>query len=208
MKLNISAFIRQKRKELNLTQDELAEKLGVTKASVSKWEIAQSYPDLQLLPEIAEIFNCTVDELLGYRNPKTEYLEKEKRILREFTAETGCTRKLVLINIVSADPVRLSNFYRDILEAIVVNDREHGGPDRIELWFGKRYENAVCITVNYQKIIHGRKQQPAKALNLELLMRTLNTKECLIWVLKLNSRRRICPGDTDILTLKTLTATE
>lgn len=151
MKLNISSYIRQRRKELNLTQDELAEKLGVTKASVSKWELAQSYPDITLLPKIAELFNCTVDELLGCSNPKTEYLEKEKRILREFTAETGCTRKLVLINIVSADPVRLSSFYRDVLEATVVNDREHGGPGRIEIWFGKRYENAVCITVNYQK---------------------------------------------------------
>lgn len=151
MKLNVSAFIRQKRKELNLTQGELAEKLGVTKASVSKWELAQSYPDLQLLPVIAEIFNCTVDELLGYRNPKTEYLEKGKRILREFTAATGFTRKLVLINIVSANPLRLSKFYRDILEANIVNDRAHGGPDRIEIWFGERDENAVCIAVNLQE---------------------------------------------------------
>lgn len=151
MKLNVSAFIRQKRKELNLTQNELAEKLGVTKASVSKWELSQSYPDIQLLPEIAEIFNCTVDELLGCSDSESEYLEKEKRILREFTAETGFTRKLVLINIVSANPVRLSEFYREVLEATVVNDREHGGPDRIEIWFGKRYENAVCIAVNYQK---------------------------------------------------------
>lgn len=151
MKLNVSAFIRQKRKELNLTQGELAEKLGVTKASVSKWELAQSYPDLQLLPVIAEIFNCTVDELLGYKNPKTEYLEKGKRILREFTAATGFTRKLVLINIVSANPLRLSEFYRDILEANIVNDRVHGGPDRIEIWFGERDENAVCIAVNLQE---------------------------------------------------------
>lgn len=151
MKLNVASFIKQKRKELNLTQAELAAKLGVTKATVSKWELAQSYPDITVLPEIAQLFNCTVDEVLGCYDPKTEYLEKEKRILREFTAETGFTRKLVLINIVSADPVRLSNFYRDILEATVVNDHEHGGPDRIEIWFGNRHENAVCITVNYQE---------------------------------------------------------
>lgn len=151
MNLNISSYIRQKRKELNFTQEELADKLGVTKASVSKWELGQSFPDITMLPNIAELFNCTIDELLGYRNPKTDYLEKGKRILREFTATTGFTRKLVLINIVSADPIRLSNFYRDILEANIVNDREHGGPNRIEIWFGERDENAVCIAVNYQK---------------------------------------------------------
>lgn len=151
MSLNVSSYIRQKRKELNLTQEELADKLGVTKASVSKWELAQSYPDINLLPNIAELFDCTIDELLGYCNPKTDYLEKGKRILREFTATTGFTRKLVLVNIVSADPVRLSEFYRDILEANIVNDREHGGPNRIEIWFGERDENAVCITVNFQE---------------------------------------------------------
>lgn len=149
MNLKVSSFIRQKRKEFNLTQDELANQLGVTKASISKWELAQSYPDITMLPKIAELFSCSIDELLGYCNPKTNYLEKGKQILREFTAKTGFTRKLVLINIVSANPVRLSEFYRDVLEANIVDDR--GGPDRIEIWFGERDENAVCIAVNYQK---------------------------------------------------------
>lgn len=149
MNLKVSSFIRQKRKELSLTQDELADKLGVTKSSVSKWELAQSYPDITMLPNIAELFSCSIDELLGYCNPQTDYLEKGKQILREFTATTGFTRKLVLINIVSANPVRLGDFYRDILEANIVDDR--GGPNRIEIWFGERDENAVCIAVNYQE---------------------------------------------------------
>ena len=61
------------------------------------------------------------------------------------------SKKLVLVNIVSANPVRLGEFYRDILQANVINDREHGGPNRIEIWFGERDENAVCIAVNYQE---------------------------------------------------------
>ncbi|MBQ3099969.1 MAG: helix-turn-helix domain-containing protein [Clostridia bacterium] len=151
MNLNISSFIRQKRKDLRFTQDELANKLCVSKATISKWELAQCYPDITMLPNIAELFGCSIDELLGYRNSKVDYLEKGKRILREFTATTGFTRKLVLVNIVSANPVRLSEFYRDILEANIINDREHGGPNRIEIWFGERDENAVCIAVNYQE---------------------------------------------------------
>jgi len=48
------------------TQEELAAYLGVTKASVSKWETGQSYPDILLLPELATYFDISVDELLGY----------------------------------------------------------------------------------------------------------------------------------------------
>lgn len=58
---NISAL----RKEKSLTQEELSELLGVSPQAVSKWENDLSCPDIMLLPNIAEIFNVTVDELLG-----------------------------------------------------------------------------------------------------------------------------------------------
>lgn len=64
--LNISKCIIQKRKEKGITQEKLAEYIGVSKASVSKWESGQSYPDILLLPELATFFNVSVDELLGY----------------------------------------------------------------------------------------------------------------------------------------------
>jgi transcriptional regulator with XRE-family HTH domain len=62
-KLNISKCIIQKRKEKGTTQEKLAEYIGVSKASVSKWESGQSYPDILLLPELATYFNVSVDEL-------------------------------------------------------------------------------------------------------------------------------------------------
>ena len=62
----IGANIYRHRKDLHLTQDDLARHLGVTKASVSKWETGQSYPDVELLPRIAAYFDVTVDALLGY----------------------------------------------------------------------------------------------------------------------------------------------
>lgn len=54
------------RRKKGITQDELAAFLGVTKASVSKWETKQSYPDILLLPQIAAYFDVTIDVLLGY----------------------------------------------------------------------------------------------------------------------------------------------
>lgn len=62
----IHAIIKEKRRERDLTQEELAHMLGVTKAAVSKWENAESYPDIILLPRIAQLFHITMDELFGY----------------------------------------------------------------------------------------------------------------------------------------------
>ena len=64
--LSIGKIIYAKRKELGLTQEELAEYLGISKPAVSKWESGQSYPDITLLPVIASYFNISVDCLLGY----------------------------------------------------------------------------------------------------------------------------------------------
>ncbi|WP_416825254.1 helix-turn-helix domain-containing protein [Ectobacillus polymachus] len=64
--INIAQVITAKRKEKGITQDTLAEYIGVSKASVSKWETAQSYPDITLLPQLASYFNISIDELIGY----------------------------------------------------------------------------------------------------------------------------------------------
>ena len=53
------------RKQQNLTQEALAQKLGVTNQSVSKWESAQCYPDISLIPQLADIFGISIDELFG-----------------------------------------------------------------------------------------------------------------------------------------------
>ena len=80
----IGANISQHRRELHLTQGDLARHLGVTKASVSKWETGQSYPDLELLPRIAVFFDTTVDELLGYSPQMSrEDIKRECARLRE-----------------------------------------------------------------------------------------------------------------------------
>ena len=64
--LNIGEKIRSKRRERNLTQEELANILGITKAAVSKWENEESYPDITMLPQIAQLFHITMDELFDY----------------------------------------------------------------------------------------------------------------------------------------------
>ena len=65
MNLSISETIRAKRRELCYSQEQLADMLGVSSQSVSRWETASTYPDIELLPLIANVFGITTDELLG-----------------------------------------------------------------------------------------------------------------------------------------------
>ena len=64
--LKIGEKIRANRRERALTQEEVANILGVSKAAVSKWENGESYPDITMLPQIARLFSITMDELFAY----------------------------------------------------------------------------------------------------------------------------------------------
>lgn len=63
--------IRKFRKEVNLTQEELADKIGVTYQAVSKWENAQSAPDVSFLPMLADLFGCSIDDLFSYTSKQS-----------------------------------------------------------------------------------------------------------------------------------------
>lgn len=65
MKLSIGENIKFLRKSQDITQEQLSEMLGVSCQSVSRWESGVCYPDMELLPVLAEIFAVTVDKLLG-----------------------------------------------------------------------------------------------------------------------------------------------
>ena len=67
MDIKLSENIRKFRKERRLTQEQLAEVLGVTTGAVHKWESGMSIPDITLIVEMADFFNTSVDVLLGYK---------------------------------------------------------------------------------------------------------------------------------------------
>ena len=87
--LNFSKNLSNLRKERKITQENLANYLGVTKAAVSKWELNQSYPDITLLPIIASYFDISIDELLGYEPfmKDDEVKELYSKLIKEFSTE-------------------------------------------------------------------------------------------------------------------------
>lgn len=85
--LHFSDNIIRLRRKKGITQEELAAFIGVTKASVSKWETKQSLPDILLLPQLAAFFDVTVDELLGYEPQLSK--EQIQNIYHNLASEFG-----------------------------------------------------------------------------------------------------------------------
>ena len=71
-KQTFGSMIAEFRKKKGMTQVELAEKMGVTDKAVSKWERDLSFPDVNTIPRLAEIFNVTVDELMQVKTDTKE----------------------------------------------------------------------------------------------------------------------------------------
>ena len=63
--MQIGETIRKYRKEKNMTQEEMANRLGVTAPAVNKWENGNSYPDIMMLVPIARLLDISLDTLLS-----------------------------------------------------------------------------------------------------------------------------------------------
>ena len=75
MQLELGNNIRQLRRKNKRTQESLAEALGVTAQAVSRWESGGSYPDMNLIPSIANFFGVSIDELFGYEGERAHRID-------------------------------------------------------------------------------------------------------------------------------------
>ena len=87
--IKLAQRIRSFRKEWGLTQEQLAQALGVTAGAVYKWEAELSVPDISLIVALADFFDTSVDVLLGYEM-KDNRQEAAVERLREFKARKDC----------------------------------------------------------------------------------------------------------------------
>jgi len=115
--IRFSENITALRKSKKVTQEQLANFCGVTKASVSKWETKQSMPDVFLLPRLASFFGVTVDELIGYE----AYLAKEQiqKIYEELSADFA-TKEFEAVMAKCREYVKEYYTCYDFLEKIVL----------------------------------------------------------------------------------------
>ena len=67
-------FISQQRKNLKMTQKDLAKKIGVTDKAISRWETGKGYPDIEIIPSLAEALSVSLTELLNGEQVEREQL--------------------------------------------------------------------------------------------------------------------------------------
>lgn len=108
MKKTLGMMIAELRKEKGMTQLELAEKMGVTDKAVSKWERDLSCPDINSLPNLAEILGVTVDELMQIKreaeNPKQSPKEIVQLIFKVVPLAMGVA--VVVLSIMDELPIQ------------------------------------------------------------------------------------------------------
>ena len=107
MELKIGSSLRRLRQERGITQEELANALCITAQAVSKWERNEGYPEITLLPDIAEYFGVTLDTLCGIDEER-----KQKEISSILTANAFIASSPYFPCMDSHAHARISSFKR------------------------------------------------------------------------------------------------
>lgn len=101
--MELSNQIKKYRMDLNLSQEELAEKIYVTRQTISNWENDRSYPDVHSLLLLSSFFNISLDQLIkGDIETMKEEINKDE--IRNFNHESKIFTALFLLFIISAIP--------------------------------------------------------------------------------------------------------
>ena len=111
---------KEKRKKMKLTQTELATKLHLNQATISKWEKGKSIPDIYTLINLSEFFNCTIDELVGKNQHINAGTQPQSHENSSFDNATPAQKELVNRALESSD--RVCN--RVLAYMDVITDRE------------------------------------------------------------------------------------
>ena len=106
--MNLGEKLFELRKAKNLTQDEVAEKLNVTRQTVSKWETNQSTPDFDKIVPISELFEIGVEELLTGKLKEEKQLEKEEKVL---TKQEAVALIMILVPVKHVNPIVASSIF-------------------------------------------------------------------------------------------------
>ena len=98
--IRIGKFIAQLRKEQGITQRQLADKLGISDKTVSKWECGNGLPEVALMLPLCSILNITVNELLsGERISETDYRLKAEKNMMNLIEENRENKRNLLLSV-------------------------------------------------------------------------------------------------------------
>ncbi|MGF2151099.1 helix-turn-helix domain-containing protein [Enterococcus casseliflavus] len=188
MDLPIGEEIARRRKQRGITQQELAVFMNVSKASVSKWETGQSYPDITSLPLLAAYFDCSVDELLILDSQlSTKEIQRIYQLLKDAFQTKTPSEVLALAQsfikrYYSCYPflLQMGSFYLnhwDLLPDVPVADSTEGHPSEEALMEAKKTTYLKEAEILYQRIIaHGDNALAQQAQQIEAYCLLMSNK--------------------------------
>lgn len=134
MKIGIGKRIKELRNEAGRTQENLANALGISPQAISRWEKGQGYPDMEIIPSIANYFHVSIDSLFGYEN------EREERI----------TNILFKVDCAKSDT--------ELKEAVeILREAVKEFPTEKRIWL--KYANSLSLLTNRTEKVHIKEQE-------------------------------------------------
>ena len=190
MKINLAENLRKLRKENNMTQEELAERLNVSVGVVSKWERGASEPEISSLVAIAGVFKVSVDSLIGYNMDGMSPRDLAEKI-------AGLKQKVEIREALELAEEALAKYPNNLF--VVYESAElYRVTDNVG--FGKNYDKAAPL---YKKAItllsqdtEGRFSEMEMQTNIALCLLELHKVDEAIDVLKANNA---CGNSEDLL---------
>jgi len=163
-------FIAENRKKKDITQKEMADAIGVSPSAVSKWECGKSFPDIELLLELAKVLDMQVEELMNCKRNEeltsddvNDFLEDPVKIIEEINSKKLKNKNKIIITciflflIVTVVAVfnsldKPAKFY---IVDMYFDDNEYGKSCFINVIFiGKNKELTEKILNDYEKTIY------------------------------------------------------
>lgn len=149
--INVGRFIMEKRKELDLTQQQLADKLNVSFQAISKWENGTTYPNIEILRDLAIVLEVSVDEILAGSEKGAEELSYSKAgiditytdtIKREMSKHLESNDKRVLNGLGPFASLYDIHFPEIKNPVLVLKSEEPGSKQKLAMEYG--YTESIC----------------------------------------------------------------
>lgn len=101
--MKINQTIREKRRELSLTQEQIAELLGVSTPAVNKWEKGSTYPDITLLPALARLLKTDLNTLMSFHEDLTDieienFVNEIDKTVQEENFDTAFQKAIICVS--------------------------------------------------------------------------------------------------------------
>ena len=141
--IKIGAFLKELRKEQNLTQEQFAEQLGVSSRTVSRWETGNNMPDISLLTEIAEFYDVSIPELINGERKSENMNDEIKEVANKMADYAGAEKADMIKNVQSHSIVGVISLAVLILLEIIAPEGASELADKVHLYF----ETLVNVSV-------------------------------------------------------------